>query len=160
MDRRMPVMDGIEATRAIRQSPGGEAVKIVAVTASVFKEQQDEMLAAGMNGFVHKPYRFHEIYDAMTEHLGVKFEYTSTSPTGEGTSAALTVADFAALPDPLRKALLSALENLDSERIRSLIRQIGETDQELSRTLSRYADNFDYPRIIEALSQASDTATN
>ncbi|MGD8912979.1 MAG: PhnD/SsuA/transferrin family substrate-binding protein, partial [Candidatus Thiodiazotropha sp.] len=92
MDRRMPVMDGIEATRAIRQSPGGEAVKIVAVTASVFKEQQDEMLAAGMNGFVHKPYRFHEIYDAMTEHLGVKFEYTSTSPTGEGTSAALTVA--------------------------------------------------------------------
>jgi signal transduction histidine kinase/CheY-like chemotaxis protein len=153
MDRRMPVMDGNEATRAIRKLPGGEAVKIVAVTASVFTEQQEEMLAAGMDGFVRKPYRFHEIYDALAEQLGVKYVYTSVSAEEEGEPpAALTPADFAALPVSLREEFLSVLENLDTEQIHSLIRQIGEHDQNLSRTLTRYTDNFDYPTIIDALS--------
>jgi signal transduction histidine kinase/CheY-like chemotaxis protein len=153
MDRRMPVMDGIEATRTIRKLPGSEAVKIVAVTASVFKEQQEEMLAAGMDGFVHKPYRFHEIYDAMAEHLGVTYIYTSAkSAEEEEPPAALTPADFATLPASLREELLSALEDLDTEHIHSLIRQIGERDKNLSRTLTHYTDNFDYPTIIDALS--------
>src|SRR5665811_918942 len=49
MDRRMPVMDGLEATRHIRELPGGRAVKIVAVTASAFMEQRSEMLKADMD---------------------------------------------------------------------------------------------------------------
>jgi CheY-like chemotaxis protein len=61
MDRRMPVLDGMEATRSILQLPGGNKVKIIAVTASAFKEQSGEMLEAGMDGFVRKPYRVDEI---------------------------------------------------------------------------------------------------
>ena len=57
MDRRMPVMDGLEATRRIRELPGGKEVKIVAVTASAFMEQRDEILKAGMDDFLRKPYR-------------------------------------------------------------------------------------------------------
>ena len=53
----MPVMDGMEATRRIRALPDGQDVKIVAVTASAFKEQRQEMLDAGMDNFVRKPYR-------------------------------------------------------------------------------------------------------
>ena len=45
MDMRMPVLDGYAATHEIRTLPGGEAVKIVAVTASALEEQQDEILA-------------------------------------------------------------------------------------------------------------------
>ena len=37
-DLRMPVMDGYEATRQIRQCPGGDAVPIIAITASAFNE--------------------------------------------------------------------------------------------------------------------------
>ena len=46
MDMRMPVVDGYEASRRIRGLPGGEAVKIVAITASAFKEQRPDILAA------------------------------------------------------------------------------------------------------------------
>jgi CheY-like chemotaxis protein len=159
MDRRMPVMDGIEATYAIRQQPGGDAVKIVAVTASVFKEQQEEMLIAGMDGFVHKPYRFNEIYDAMAEQLELEYVYTSATTAEEEMSAdSLSAVNLAALPVPLREELHSALENLDSETIRRLILQVGEIDQNLSLILSRYADNFAYPTIIDALTAVKEEA--
>jgi CheY-like chemotaxis protein len=72
MDRRMPVMDGVEAAHRIRQLLGGEAMKIVAVTASAFKEQQ-EMLGVGMDDFVSKPYRFEEIYGCLARQLGVTY---------------------------------------------------------------------------------------
>jgi PAS domain S-box-containing protein len=159
MDRRMPVMDGIEATRAIRQQPGGDEVKIVAVTASVFKEQQDEMLTAGMDGFVHKPYRFNEIYGALAEQLELEYVYTSAMIVEEGAlSDSLSATDLARLPVQLREELRSALENLDGETIRRLILQVGEIDQNLSQILSRYADNFAYPTIIDALTTGKEEA--
>ncbi len=73
MDRHMPVMDGDEATRRIRRLPGGDKVRIVAITASAFKEERQEMLDAGMNDVVAKPYRFDEIYDCLTRQLGVRY---------------------------------------------------------------------------------------
>lgn len=51
MDIRMPVMDGIEATRRIRRMEGGRAVKIVAVTASTSDSDRHTVLAAGLDDF-------------------------------------------------------------------------------------------------------------
>ncbi|OIQ67391.1 autoinducer 2 sensor kinase/phosphatase LuxQ [mine drainage metagenome] len=56
MDVQMPVMDGIEATRAIRELAGPVArVPIIGLTANVMVHQQTAYLAAGMNGVVAKP---------------------------------------------------------------------------------------------------------
>ena len=55
MDVRMPVMDGLEATRAIRGMPGMATLPILALTASAFPAERDQCLAAGMNGHVEKP---------------------------------------------------------------------------------------------------------
>jgi signal transduction histidine kinase/CheY-like chemotaxis protein/HPt (histidine-containing phosphotransfer) domain-containing protein len=55
MDMQMPEMDGVEAARAIRQLAGHENTPMVAMTASAFKEDRDQCIAAGMNGFVPKP---------------------------------------------------------------------------------------------------------
>jgi CheY-like chemotaxis protein len=53
MDLRMPVMDGKEAARRIRALDGGREVKIVAVTASAFVSERDEVMA-GVDDFVRK----------------------------------------------------------------------------------------------------------
>jgi signal transduction histidine kinase/CheY-like chemotaxis protein len=56
MDVQMPIMDGIEATRQLRQLPQFNDLPIVALTAGAFKSQQDAARAAGMTDFISKPF--------------------------------------------------------------------------------------------------------
>lgn len=154
MDRRMPVMDGIEATRRIRQLPGGDKVKIVAVTASVFKEQLAELREAGIDGLVSKPFRINDIYDALAEQLGLTYIYRDSSAVTRP-AAVLTPHDLDALEPAQRDALRAALESLEVERITAAIRHIGEQYPDLGDALRHLADNFDYPTILRTLSDAT-----
>jgi len=56
MDVQMPVMDGLDATRALRAQPNGASVPIVAITANAFTEDKDLCLKTGMNDFLVKPF--------------------------------------------------------------------------------------------------------
>ena len=64
MDVHMPEMDGLEATRRIRQLEAGTKnhITIVALTANAMKGDQDHCLAAGMDGYLSKPIRSQELY--------------------------------------------------------------------------------------------------
>jgi len=55
MDMQMPKLDGISATRQIRQIPGCEAIPIIAMTANAFSEDRARCMDAGMNDFLSKP---------------------------------------------------------------------------------------------------------
>ena len=64
MDINMPVMDGIETTRRIRSSASPyKDIKIMAWTASVLNDDTQAILAAGMDGFISKPFKPQELYD-------------------------------------------------------------------------------------------------
>ena len=73
MDCQMPVMDGYEATRRIRQLPGPRAkTLIIAVTAGVTAEERQLCQAAGMDGFVAKPIQAARLLTLLEEKLSDK----------------------------------------------------------------------------------------
>ncbi|HYD65064.1 PAS domain-containing hybrid sensor histidine kinase/response regulator [Azospirillum sp.] len=71
MDLEMPVMDGLEATRAIRALDGpAAAVPIIALTADTLLGDADRCLAAGMNAYLMKPLNPRELQAVLARHCG------------------------------------------------------------------------------------------
>ena len=63
MDVQMPHMDGLEATKQIRQTDLNLGTPIIAVTAHAFKEEQDKLLASGMDDYLPKPINLSDLID-------------------------------------------------------------------------------------------------
>jgi len=67
MDLRMPGLDGLEVTRRLRSAPALNQPPVIAVTANVFEDDRRACEAAGMQGFLGKPFRL----EALSRLLGV-----------------------------------------------------------------------------------------
>jgi CheY-like chemotaxis protein len=159
MDLRMPVMNGVEAAKRIRAIEGGGSVKIAAVSASAFAEERSEVLAAGMDDFVRKPFRSAEIFDCMARHLGVRYRRSEAQPYARRElPPPLGPAALEGLPEELRAELQDALAALDVERIAAAIRRVAERDFGLGATMSHYADRLEYTAIFRALENCQSAA--
>lgn len=71
MDLQMPLMDGYEATRAIRalEHPHKKQVPIIALTAAALQEVKEQVFACGMNDFVTKPFNPYDLQNTMSRQL-------------------------------------------------------------------------------------------
>jgi CheY-like chemotaxis protein len=69
MDIQMPVMDGYEATRKIREMPNMTCLPIFAMTANALVGDAEKSIAAGMNGHISKPVNTEELYSTLSEYL-------------------------------------------------------------------------------------------
>ncbi len=69
MDVQMPGMDGLTATRAIRQRADGQGLPVLAMTASVLPEDRERCIQAGMDGHVVKPFAMARLLEAIAQWL-------------------------------------------------------------------------------------------
>jgi CheY-like chemotaxis protein len=72
MDMQMPVMDGVTATRLIRETHPSEILPIVAMTANAMTTDKERCLEAGMNGFVRKPIEPDELWRELLRWIRVR----------------------------------------------------------------------------------------
>jgi CheY-like chemotaxis protein/nitrogen-specific signal transduction histidine kinase len=159
MDLRLPVLDGLEAARRIRRLAGGAQVKIVAATASVFASEREEVLAAGFDDFILKPYRPEEIFGCMGRHLGIRYRMAAEEPQpSRKQGSALSPAAIAALPTALRLELRDAVVTLDAQRISRMIERVGEHDAALHDVMSQCAARFAYTAILNAVDKAAEVS--
>ncbi len=87
MDVQMPEMDGMEATRRIRQSGQGAQPYIVAVTANVQNEDRRQYMQAGMNAFLAKPFVQAELDAVLIQAMGSAFVPDHAQPKPGASSA-------------------------------------------------------------------------
>ena len=71
MDIRMPIMDGLTATRRIRglDHPDAATIPIIAMTANAYKEDREQTSAAGMNAHLAKPIDVRALYQSLAEWI-------------------------------------------------------------------------------------------
>lgn len=156
MDMRMPVMDGYEATRRIRRMTGGEAVKIAALTASAFTDEENKVFEAGCDEFVRKPFRVNDVLEIMKRLLGVEYEYSvpqAEAPMSAEVSETELAQALARLPAPLKQRLRQALKMGEVSEVGAAIEAITATDQRFLPHLKHYTDVFRYAELETLLNQ-------
>ena len=155
MDMRMPVMDGYESTRQIRALPGGDAVKIIALTASAFEEDRAAILAAGCDDMVRKPLEEDRLFAVMGELLGLRFRYAEAE--AEAPAQTATELDFSVLPVEMLQKLKAAAEALDVDEITLLVAQIGAAHLPLAVALEALVQSYRFDRISQLCDPAIGT---
>jgi signal transduction histidine kinase/ligand-binding sensor domain-containing protein/CheY-like chemotaxis protein len=171
MDMRMPVMDGYEAVRAIRsygvthEAPemGASAAEwrdrstkviIIALTAGAFDHDRERVLAAGCDDIVIKPFREHNIFEKMTEFLGVQYEHEdpNLAPLSE-TQTRFGAERLADVPADLLDTLNMAIDAGSLEEARATIDRIGELDRDLADELWDLVKNYRFDEVQELLAR-------
>jgi CheY-like chemotaxis protein len=154
MDMRMPKVGGAEAIRQIRATPVGKTVFILAVSASVFADSQQEAFAAGADDFLSKPFREADLLERLRARLGVEYIFVDVpGPRTPGVMVApnhgLARSALARLPSSLREQIHIAAINADYDRLMALADQLAGLDADSARVLRQTIERFDYQRLIE-----------
>jgi two-component system sensor histidine kinase/response regulator len=155
----MPVMDGLQATIAIRAAEVGTGrhLPIIAMTAHALKENRDHCLEAGMDDFLTKPVRQDQLWDAITARVGTARTGTECRPR-KSESARMMDAETALERVGGDRAFLAeqvALFLLDCPRLMEGIGvAIAQGDAPRVRadthTLKNWVGNFVAPTVFEA----------
>ncbi|MEJ5312112.1 MAG: two-component regulator propeller domain-containing protein [Anaerolineae bacterium] len=157
MDLVMPVMNGIDAIRAIRAIPALQNTVIFATSASVFETDRQSSAVAGCDAFIPKPIHVPQLFDLIATHCHVTWVYRMPTPT------AVPAPEF--VPEPLVMPPESVLDelrallqrgNLHAIRRRAVV--IGQEDiryQPFAAQLEQLAKDFDEEKICLLLAQLS-----
>ncbi|WP_193981825.1 PAS domain S-box protein [[Phormidium] sp. LEGE 05292] len=144
MDMRMPVMDGYEATRRIKAHPQGKNTVIIALTASVFEEQQPAILKAGCDDLVPKPFRSEVLLEKIAKYLDLRYIYAENSQSIPDHSQILilTPEELKVMSQEWIGKLHQAAAAVDDQLILELAQEIPETYINLVNILKDLVDNF------------------
>ncbi len=159
MDMRMPVMDGYQATQQIKATASEPKPVVIALTASAFEEDRKNILAAGCDDFVRKPFQEQEIFDLIAKYLEVQYIYADpveSEPvhiSKASQNLALTMAQW---PEATLIDLQEAVKTLDFTTARHIVEHLAPIDAEARRAILELLDGFRFDTLQHLLDQVSE----
>ncbi|WP_199314051.1 response regulator [Leptolyngbya sp. FACHB-671] len=125
MDVQMPEMDGLEATRSIRQNYLLERCpRIVAMTANAMRGDREECLQSGMDDYISKPIQMQDLLRVLTQQQGSTHVLPAVLPVSEPTIDAKVLQSFRAMAGEQSAAILTELIDCYLEEAPKLIEEI------------------------------------
>ncbi len=146
MDIQMPIMDGYEATKLIRELDA--LIPIVALTANAMKEDVEKTRNAGMNAHLNKPIEVEKLYGALLEFISKK---VADNETTKVVSDELVIPDFEHINAPLglshlggnRKLYLKVLHNFHEDYAELRLENMNDNDfKRAAHTIKGLAANI------------------
>jgi CheY-like chemotaxis protein len=154
MDMRMPIMNGYDATRKIREQENGTDVVIVALTAKAFESERREVLAAGCDDYVAKPFRQQALFEKVKSHLDIEYIYEEQDIDAldllDNTQLSLSTS-LMLIDEELQHNLRKAAERYSLTDVLAVTEKIALQDKMLAEQIAQLARNFDFGRILHGL---------
>jgi PAS domain S-box-containing protein len=162
MDVRMPVMDGYEATRRIKATEQGRRTPIIAVSASVFDENREQVRQTGADDFLGKPYTQDDLFEKLATWLHAVYVYADQEAAGGGDrsepeAVALTGKRLAKVPQEILAEMERAAAGGYQDRVLALIDQVAAQDEQLAGELRTLVAGFRYEELIDLLKEGMDS---
>ena len=159
MDLRMPDMDGITAMRYIRnQEPAIlsmdssiVALKILAISASIFETDIEVLQRSGFDGFLSKPFQIETLLETIALQLGINYTYTEAIDE-QVIAAPLDLSQqILALPKAWRSQLYIAAADLNLEPCMVLIESLEPDQNAIAETLTDLVNDFRFDTLMEMM---------
>ena len=124
---------------------------IVALTASGFEEERSEILAAGCDDYVRKPFHEADLFEKLAQHLGVRYLYDEESQPADRddrVQEALGPEALSGLPTEWVAKLHDAASRARGDLVMGLLSQIEEDHPRLAEALARLVDDYRFGRVV------------
>ncbi|MCP2728286.1 response regulator [Limnofasciculus baicalensis] len=172
MDTRMPILNGLEATRQIRikeqemeiesqnissSAKISSSTIIIALTASAFEERRGEILAAGSYDFIRKPFTEEVIFEKIREYLGVAYIYEDLPQSQkkhrrvnpiDPTSDLFFLTELSKIPQSWVAQLYQAANEVNEDLVFQLIKQLPDKNSDLTEALMDLLNDFRLDIIV------------
>jgi len=164
MDIQMPVMDGFEASRRIRQLPQWRELPIVALTAGVFKTHSDAARAAGMDDYIAKPFDIDLAVDRIRHACGLDIEDRGSRPVPAHEPGAATLNIALGLEIWREEAVYQQYLRKFARDYQTIVQQISACDADAARQLAHklkgVAGNLALSEVEDAARHINDALSN
>lgn len=150
MDIRMPIMDGYEATKRIKGTEKGKLTPVIAITASVFEDEKNKITNSGISGYILKPFKEKELFEAIAKASNIKYLYdTNYSKITLCDEEELEDESIEALPSGLVEAMREAIINGDLDTLIVLIDEAALVIPVKCNVLRGLANNYQFEALLE-----------
>ena len=148
MDWRMPVLDGVELTKVIRQNADITQPRIIMLSANAFDENRQEALAAGVDDFMGKPVDMDMLYKMIERHAGVQMQHeTDAANAALPHVERLIPEEIAGLSQGNRDVFTTALRELNPSKINEALAVIRAENGVIAASLETYVSAMEYRQL-------------